>query len=175
MRLDLPREREFDAGVWYSTRASTWYPTHYHEELELKLVLWGNTAYRIGTQTVELKAGSLLWLAPGQEHSLLRVSGDLAMWVASFRARTARAAEQASGARLLDHRQGWGNCNLQLARVRELSNLHATLAPCKDPVFANALALRLLTRTITSWCACGGPQARTLEHAQDASLHAAVA
>jgi AraC-like DNA-binding protein len=162
VKLDLPREREFDSGVWYSTRASTWYPVHYHDELELKLVLWGNTAYRIGTQTVELKAGSLLWLAPGQEHSLLGASDDLAMWVASYRAHTARAAERASGARVLDRPQGWGTCQLQLASVQQLSNLHATLAACKEPGLANAVALRLLTYCLTS--------ARPLDSAQPAEV-----
>jgi AraC-like DNA-binding protein/mannose-6-phosphate isomerase-like protein (cupin superfamily) len=178
VKLDLPREREFDAGVWYSTRASTWYPAHYHDELELKLVLWGSTVYRIGTQPVELKAGSMLWLAPGQEHSLLGASDDLAMWVASFRAHTARAAERASGARVLDRPQGWGSCQLQLACVRQLSNLHATLAACQEPVMANALALRLLTCSLTSARPFDSvqPGAGMLDRTSDAPPpHAAVA
>ncbi len=177
MRLDLPLEREFDAGVWYSTRASTWYPAHYHDELEVKLVLWGSTAYRVGTQTVELKTGSLLWLAPGQEHTVLSVSGDLAMWVASFRARTVRAAEQTSGARLLDQRQNWGVCELPLARVGQLSLLHAGLAHCKDPAFATALALSLLTRTITIWLECSKRQTMvgSADPGRGAPLHSAVA
>ncbi|HEY2405262.1 MAG TPA: AraC family transcriptional regulator [Polyangiaceae bacterium] len=176
VKLDLPREREFDAGVWYSTRASTWYPTHYHDELEVKLVLWGSTVYRIGAETIALKAGSLLWFAPGREHALLTVSGDLAMWVTSFRARTARAAEKACGTRLLDDRRGWGICSLPLARVAELSTLHAELAPCNDPPLANALAERLLTRTITSSVEYG-PRAvpATTDRGRDAALHSAVA
>ena len=85
MKLDLPRERQFEAGVWYSTPASTWYPTHYHEEFELKLVLWGRASYQMDSTRIELGPGSLLWLAPGQEHTLLGISDQLSMWVASFR------------------------------------------------------------------------------------------
>src|SRR5213075_2098164 len=100
MRLELPRDDAFDAGVWYSSPASSWYPTHWHDELELKLVLWGHVVYQIGSSRLELGRGALLWIAPGQAHTLLGLSDDLAMWVASFRSSAVRAAERSSGVRL---------------------------------------------------------------------------
>jgi len=140
MRLELPRSSEFGGGVWYSTHASTWYPAHYHEELELKLVLSGETSYRVGAERVTLGAGSLLWLWPGQEHAVLDASKDLAMWVASFRVQTIRAAEVAAR-----ERSGWQLCALTLAEARDLSVAYAAMAS-EVPDVVNARAIQLLAR-----------------------------
>src|SRR5688572_8895891 len=117
MKLELPREDEFDAAVWYSTSASTWYPAHWHDELELNLVLWGYATYDIGRDRVTLAPGSLLWLVPGQQHALLHVSDDLAMWVASLRQSAVADAEMASGMRFLSESLGWGVCHLSPAQL----------------------------------------------------------
>lgn len=175
VKLDLPRGPEFEAGVWYSTHASSWYPTHHHDELEVKLVLWGTTAYRIGAQEVVLGPGSLLWLAPGQDHTLLTVSGDLAMWVASFRNPTAHAAERLSGARVLDRARGWGACVLPPARVRELSALHPGLVHCDEPALANPRGLELLTRALLSFRGYARAQDFESGAGRGSPLHAAVA
>ena len=145
MRLDLPRAREFGAGVWYSTYASTWYPAHYHEELELKLVLCGDTNYRIGSENVLLGAGTLLWLWPGQEHAVLHTSADLAMWVASFRVELIRAAELASGHRQLGRERGWYARALSLSHARKLSVAYAAMSGDSAEV-VNVRAVELLTR-----------------------------
>ena len=176
MRLDLPREREFEAGIWYSTRASTWYPTHHHDELEVKLVLWGNTRYLMGKEEVELGPGSLLWLAPGQEHTLLTVSDDLAMWVASFRKRTALAAEVASDMRVIDQRRTWGACVLPPTHVRDFSTLHAGLVRCEEPALVNPRSLELLTRALVSFRKYGRSQdfEAMFDRGRQSALHAAV-
>jgi AraC-like DNA-binding protein len=177
VKLDLPREREFEGGVWYSTRASTWYPNHHHDELEVKLVLWGRTRYRIGAAEVELGPGSLLWLAPGQEHALLTVSDDLAMWVASFRNPTVLAAEVAADTRVLDQRRGWGACVLPPAQVRELSTLHTGLVHCEEPALVNPRARHLLASALLGWREHGRERAPEPPFARRPGnpLHAAVA
>ena len=151
MKLDLPRTGDLDAGVWYSTPASTRYPTHWHDELELNLVLWGRAQYQIGPHTVELERGSLLLLPPGQEHTLLGVSQDLAMWVASFRACAVRDAEELSGVRFLGRSGACSVCALQPTVLREISALHARLSSYDDPRQLNAGARQLLARVFGAW------------------------
>jgi AraC-like DNA-binding protein len=177
MKLDLPREHEFDAAVWYSTCASTWYPAHWHDELELNVVLWGSAVYEIGRERVELRPSSLLWLAPGQEHRLLDVSDDLAMWVASFRPFALREAEKLSGVRLLAECLTWGVCPLPAASVSELSALHASLAHCATAREVNLLARRLLACALDAWREQRDAQAVSHEEvqAQSRRLHEAVA
>ena len=57
---------------------------HAHDDLEFNLVVRGAGAYRIGRDTHELKPGTLIWLVPGQQHSLCR-SPFLEMWVVVVR------------------------------------------------------------------------------------------
>lgn len=148
MKLELPRGSEFDAGVWYATAASTWYPEHFHDELEVKLVLWGHARYRMGTTEIELGPGSLFWLLPGQMHSLDAVSDDFAMWVGSFRCRAARAAEEVVGLRVLDQASRWGVRALPPASVQELSTAFAWIAHCEVAALVNAASHRLLTAVL---------------------------
>jgi AraC-like DNA-binding protein len=174
VKLDLPKDREFDAGVWYSTHASTWYPTHYHEELELKIVLWGSTMYHVGSQRVELGPGSQLWLAPGQPHTLVEVSNDLAMWVASFREDTVRLAERASGVRVLDRPATWGLSVLPAAHLRELSKLSSEVALLHQPREFNAMAHRLLVHALST-CHSHEETEFVLPLKPNGALHPAVA
>lgn len=174
MKLDLPKDGEFDAGVWYSTNASTWYPTHYHDELELKIVLWGKTAYQVGSRHVALESGTQLWLAPGQEHTLLEASDDLAMWVASFRGDVVRLAERESGTRVLDQRSTFGVSVLPAARVNELSKLSAELILLHEPRQFNTLAHRLLVDALGSFSS--SEQSEPVRaSAPTSALHPAVA
>lgn len=176
MKLDLPRASDLDAGVWFSTPASTCYPTHWHDELELNLVLWGRVEYALGTCRLELGRGSLLLLAPGQQHTLLGVSDDLAMWVSSFRPRAVGDAEETSGVRFLD-RLAWDVRQLAPAPVLELSALHARLSGCDDPHRLNTQSRHLLVRVSRHWHARHGMRGGVAvphEHGSR-SLHGSVA
>ncbi len=157
MKLDLPRPTDFDAGVWYSTPASSRYPTHWHDEFELNLVLWGRVQYEVGSSALELGPGSLLWLPPGQQHTLLDVSEDLAMWVASFRPRAVHAAGKLAGTRWLERHRACRAPALPPERVRELSALHAELASCEDPLEVNACARQLLGSLVAQRGLLGEP------------------
>jgi AraC-like DNA-binding protein len=150
MKLDLPLTDIFDAGIWYSTAASSRYPTHWHDELELNLVLWGSARYAIEDRTIELGPGSLLLLAPGQRHTLLGVSEDLAMWVASLRPAAVRDAEEVSGVQFLGRRT-WSNRLLLPDQLRELSLLHAQLWRCDDAGQLNSGSRRLLALALRHW------------------------
>ncbi|MET0410584.1 MAG: AraC family transcriptional regulator [Polyangiaceae bacterium] len=150
MKLDLPLAHTLDAGIWYSTAASSCYPTHWHDELELNLVLWGSARYEIENRTVELGPGSLLLLAPGQRHTLLGVSDDLAMWVTSLRLAAVRDAEAMSGVRFLGRRP-WSDRSLSSAQLRELSLLHAQLWRCDDACQLNSRSRQLLALALRYW------------------------
>jgi AraC-like DNA-binding protein/quercetin dioxygenase-like cupin family protein len=149
VKLELPRSPEVQVGVWYSTQASTFYPAHHHDELEVKLVLWGRTVYRLGATELELGPGSLLWIAPGQEHSLVGVSDDLAMWVGSFREPSVRAAEKRSATRILDGAAGFGTCVLPPPAIAALSASYASVLHSTDVELTNTSARQLLTLALS--------------------------
>lgn len=67
---------------------------HSHEEIEFDLVVRGVGSYSLGNHTYELKAGTLMWLAGGQRHRLIR-SPKLEMWVVNVRPGLLTAAEAA--------------------------------------------------------------------------------
>lgn len=150
VKLDLPRDAKFDAGIWYSTAASTWYPTHYHDELELKIVLWGRVVYEMATSRVELGSGSLLWLGPGQPHTLVELSNDLAMWVSSFRVFAVRAAERQTEVRIMESGATFGTCDLGSDQLRQLSALCSDLVLQHEPGAFNQGASRLLARALVA-------------------------
>lgn len=175
MKLDLPRADDFDAGVWFSTAASSRYPTHWHDELELNLVLWGRAQYEIEGSTIELGPDSLLLVAPGQEHTLLGVSADLAMWVASFRTDAVHDAAQLSGVRFASH-SGWCVRQLPSPRVLELSSLHAQLARCDDARQVRARSRQLLARALRAWQEQPSGETRSSDELRSGRpLHGAVA
>jgi AraC-like DNA-binding protein/mannose-6-phosphate isomerase-like protein (cupin superfamily) len=58
---------------------------HRHDEIEFDLVVRGSGSYSVGDVTYELRAGTLIWLAAGQTHRLVRAP-QLEMWVTSLRA-----------------------------------------------------------------------------------------
>jgi AraC-like DNA-binding protein len=58
---------------------------HYHDELEVNLVLTGKASYLFGRRRVPLPTGSMIWLFPRQEHVLIDCSHDFSMWVVVFK------------------------------------------------------------------------------------------
>jgi AraC-like DNA-binding protein len=89
--LELPGPRDARGGLWYSTPASTRFGRHYHHELELNVVAAGEAHYWFPHRELRITAPAALWIPPLVEHELLVASGDLSLWVHSFRA-TERAA-----------------------------------------------------------------------------------
>jgi AraC-like DNA-binding protein len=151
MKLDLPKEREFHAGVWYSTPFSTFYPTHYHDEFEVNVALWGRARVRIGRDVVDLVPGTQLWLAPGQEHALQRVSPDFSMWVLSFRPEVALSTQKSVGVDVLARRERFGLCQLPPARLRQLSALCSGQVAREHPRDLNPLAKHFLSLALRAW------------------------
>ena len=65
---------------------------HTHRELEFNLVLSGRGAYVIDERRYELSRGTLLWLFPRQQHVLVDISDDFAMWIGVFKPKLLRRA-----------------------------------------------------------------------------------
>ena len=150
---------------------------------KIQIVLWGETAYDVDSQRVVLGPGSQLWLAPGQQHTLLEVSDDLAMWVASFREDAVRLAERDSGARVLDGRATWGVSILPTARVHSLSKLSSELTLQHEPQHFNFIAHQLLVEALGSWNSSertepmltANGSSTIPQHQRSGALHPAVA
>jgi hypothetical protein len=60
-------------------------PRHFHEEPEVNAVVRGSARIGIGDRTVELAAGELVLLEPGQDHVLLEASNDVELFVIALR------------------------------------------------------------------------------------------
>ena len=72
-------------------RAQVWHyqpafrrPRHVHAEPEVNLITRGRGVIEIGNQALEVKAGSLLWFAPGIDHHLANASDDFELITAGF-------------------------------------------------------------------------------------------
>lgn len=64
-------------GVFVSRVARRMPEGHRHPELECNLLERGRARYVLGSRRYDLGPGSLLWLLPGQPHTLLEGSADL--------------------------------------------------------------------------------------------------
>lgn len=82
-RLKLP-EGEAGAAWFVEAKNRITVRLHHHRELELNLVLRGYAAYLVGSRRYTIERGTLFWLFPGQEHLLMDLSPDFAMWVLVF-------------------------------------------------------------------------------------------
>jgi AraC-like DNA-binding protein len=87
VKLALPAPEEADGSAWYTTTASTSFPAHFHDELELNLVMRGQADYLVHGKPYNVPAHSMIWFFPGRVHELLNVTLDCTMWVFSFRVR----------------------------------------------------------------------------------------
>jgi AraC-like DNA-binding protein len=87
VKLLLPAPEQAEGSAWYATTASTTFPAHFHDELELNLVMQGEAHYMVEGRAVRVPASSMIWLFPGRIHELVHVSADWTMWVFSFRLR----------------------------------------------------------------------------------------
>ena len=85
MYEQLRLEPGHQGSIW---RHRQWPPmsiAHWHEELELNIVLKGTAAYLVGRNRVDLAPNVLLWLFPEPEHILIDQSPDFEMWILVFR------------------------------------------------------------------------------------------
>ncbi|WP_454915187.1 AraC family transcriptional regulator [Xanthobacter sediminis] len=124
---------------------------HRHDEIEFDLVVRGTGSYSIGNATYELAAGTLIWLAGGQQHRLVR-SPKLEMWVVNLRPDLVAAAELA-GIRVQPSRVLPGEELVDLDRL-----LSQVALDSDDPATYNAGLLYALRRALRASRDC--PPAR---------------
>lgn len=81
MKLELPRPGFQIGAVWYSTSASSPYPAHYHDQLEVNIVLRGHGTYLVESGLLPIGPTSIVLLPPGAVHQLVDVSADFTAWI----------------------------------------------------------------------------------------------
>jgi AraC-like DNA-binding protein len=127
--LDLPDA--WDGKVWAGVPAHDMGGIfHRHDELEMNLVLQGRAGYLLGDRRYDLHSHTLVWLFPGQEHTLLDVSPDYRMWIAVFKPALLQRLCQTSSTQTLLETDPQGHFCRQLppAAAGELGRLLAMLA-----------------------------------------------
>jgi AraC-like DNA-binding protein len=94
-------------------------PRHFHEEPEVNAVVRGTASLGIGDRRLELAAGELVLLEPGQDHVLLEASPDLELLVVALRP---ALAERVRGSRPRVHKDKIVLTEAEMAGLGELSS-----------------------------------------------------
>lgn len=63
---------------------------HRHAELELHLVAHGHGVFLVGRTRIDATPGTMLWVRPGEDHTLLEASRDFRRWMLLARRRVVR-------------------------------------------------------------------------------------
>jgi len=74
---------------------------HTHAELELHLVTRGRCAFLLDERRLEAQRGTLVWVPPGRQHTVLDPSRDFRRWMLLARPRLVRCVLPADQARTL--------------------------------------------------------------------------
>jgi AraC-like DNA-binding protein len=103
-RWQIPREidgiallGDFEHGPGRSGLANR----HNHAELELHLVTRGRCVFLLGESRIEAERGTLLWVPPRREHTVLDPSPDFRRWMLLSRPRLVRRVLPTDDARSL--------------------------------------------------------------------------
>ena len=102
--------------------------THSHDELELNVVTAGSASLLVGNRWQLLRRGSLVWLFPGQEHTLMVQESDFAMWVGNWHPKV--VARHAAG--LGDNRLGSQDPPGSWHRTLDSTSLRRLMDTCRQ-------------------------------------------
>jgi AraC family transcriptional regulator, melibiose operon regulatory protein len=85
-------------SAWFCTPTSSRFHAHYHDDLELNVVMRGRLGYRVEGVDHEVLEGGRIWLLPGALHELVEVTPGAAFWVFTFKAELDHAVRSTTGA-----------------------------------------------------------------------------
>jgi AraC-like DNA-binding protein len=86
IKEELILKSEEDGDIWeHKFRGQPFTTIHRHTELEVNLVVSGTASYLLEGTRYELRANSLVWLFPEQNHILVDQSADYLMWIGVFK------------------------------------------------------------------------------------------
>ncbi len=86
IKEELILKQEEDGDIWeHKYRGQPFSTIHRHTELEANLVVQGTASYLLEGSRYELRANSLVWLFPEQNHILVDQSTDFQMWIGVFK------------------------------------------------------------------------------------------
>ena len=153
MKTDLKLPPEFAGAVWHHDLALRPYEAprkyHTHDELEVNLVRRGTARYLIRGRSFELRADTLIWLFPEQEHVLVDFSADYIHWVVLFKPSLVTQLCTADHAKVLTNPDPpeYFARRLEHQAARKLHGLFEELVKCDDdpPRFNAGLGYSLLS------------------------------
>ena len=113
--------------------------SHYHDELEVNLILRGRSSYLLGSRRYVLEADTLVWLFPGQEHILLECSRDFEMWVVVFRPELVTKSCKTRGYELLKEKDPAGYYCKRIAphQTQRIDRLFSDISSSDDEALYN--------------------------------------
>jgi AraC-like DNA-binding protein len=130
VKEELNLRTEEDGDIWeHKYRGQPFSTIHRHTELEVNLVVQGTGSYLLEGNRYELRANSLVWLFPEQNHILIDQSTDFQMWIGVFKPELVNRFSTSPGNQSLAEANPKGNfCKqLDITRSRRLSGLFKEL------------------------------------------------
>jgi AraC-like DNA-binding protein len=146
---------------------------HHHAELEIHLVARGRGTFLLGEERFDGEAGTLLWVPPGHDHTLLEATRDFRRWMLLFRPRTVRRVLPPGDARTLLTKRPQSSSErlcrtLGRRELRELTGLYADARSTmrEQASLYNAAIGYALARSFTAFSTAAAiPSASTLHPA----------
>jgi AraC-like DNA-binding protein len=153
MHEQLRLEPGHEGGIWHHKQWPPMSIAHWHEELELNIVLKGAAAYLVGRNRVDLTPNVLLWLFPEPEHILVDQSPDFEMWILVFRpGLLQQVCSDPSTALLLEHAPEGLFCRrLSQPMLQRLGNLCQEMLQAQSETMRFNLGLGFLL--LSAWSA----------------------
>lgn len=147
---------------------------HVHAELELHLVTQGHCVFLLGEHRIEAERGTLLWVPPRREHTILDPTRDFRRWMLLSRPRLVRRVLPAEQADVLLARGSAVPDAARLCRSLGPKDTHALIQKFDDAsrtgrehfTLHNATMAFLLSRASSAFAAADGrPVSSTLHPA----------
>lgn len=144
----LHLDNALDGGLWQhhakpgqNTGTTPARQMHRHQEPEFNLVTQGKASYLVDGQRYDIRANTLLWLLPKQNHVLVDESADFAMWIAVFRPAMLKLWVKRGGPKeILAGKVKGVPCHLLAQAIADdlLNITHRTASMADEPVMFNA-------------------------------------
>lgn len=149
---------------------------HHHDELEIHLVARGRGAFLLGEERIAGDAGTLLWVPPGSDHTLLEASRDFCRWMLLFRRRLVRRVLPPNDSRALLESRSVSRTPADLCRTLPPRPLRALIETFTDTRAQIGEAMSLYNTAIAHALACAFQAFRAADSLPASStLHPSVA
>ncbi len=170
MREDLKLPQNLQGFVTKGYSYHRMVSPHRHDELELNVVLRGNSSYLLDTRRYFLGPDTIVWLFPQQDHILLDCSDDFEMWIVVFQPAMLRLICTSPSYQILTegNPSGYFCKRIGSSQTARLDGLLSNLSPDdNDVVLFNTGLSHILALAWSMYCA-------TTQIPPNADIHPAV-